>query len=245
MDALYEEKYHKIEEEEYWWFISRRDMILRLIRKMNLNKNAKILEIGCSGGPLIKLLNKEGFLNITGIDVSESGINLCKKRGIDNVKVMDGTKTFFDDNEFDLVIASDVLEHIKEDNDALSDWYRILKPNGKLIVFVPAFNFLWTVHDEINHHYRRYSRNELKKKVIENNFKLKKSSYWNFFIFLPVSLLRLFQNLQKRKNKKEDQLYEVNSIVNKILIGLLKIENIFLSFFNFPFGVSVFVVCEK
>lgn len=244
MDASYELKYHKLEEKN-WWFISRRDMILQLMKKININKNAKILEMGCSGGPLIQFLTQNGFQNIIGIDISKSAIELCKNRGIKHVEVMDGAKTRFKDNEFDLVIASDILEHIKNDSAALSEWHRILKPNGKLIVFVPAFNFLWSNHDEINHHYRRYSKTQLKKGIEKANFRLDDISYWNFSLFFPSSILRIFQHLQSDSNEKRDQLYELNHLVNKILIDLLKVENWFLKFFNFPLGVSVFAVCRK
>lgn len=91
MDVNYESKYHKLEEEN-WWFVSRRRMILQLILENGLKHNANILEIGCSGGPLIKFLYQKGFVNITGIDISLNAINLCKKRGIKNVKIMNGKK---------------------------------------------------------------------------------------------------------------------------------------------------------
>lgn len=239
MDKSYEIKYHKLEEKN-WWFKARRNTILHLIQKIGVNKNAKILDIGCSGGLLIKFLAHKGFLNIYGIDISENAIDLCKERGIKNVKVMDGTKLLFNDNEFDLVIASDVLEHIEEDSAALLEWYRVLKPNGKLIVMVPAFDFLWSSHDKINHHYRRYPKLDLKKKVKKANFKIMRISCWNFFLFFPTVVVRLLQRFYNKKNELKDQLYQVNPLINKILANLLKVEDWFLNFLNFPLGVSIF-----
>ena len=109
MKKLYEIKYHLLEE-KHWWFKGRRDIIFRLIK--NLNKKSKILEIGCSGGPLLKFLNKHGFNNTFGIDISKDAILYCKKKGLENVFFMDGTKTKFKNNFFDLIISSDSLEHI-------------------------------------------------------------------------------------------------------------------------------------
>ena len=245
MDKLYESKYHRLET-NYWLFIARRDAVINLIKEIGIDKTDKILDIGCSGGPLINLLKENGFTNTYGIDISADAINLCKKRGINNVTVMDGTKTLYKDEEFDTIIASDILEHIKNDDSALSEWYRLLKPNGKLILFVPAFDFLWSDHDEINNHFRRYNKSSLIKKLKESQFKLHRISYWNFTLFFPTYLLRMFQHfLLKKRGEPKDQLYELNSLANGILIALLKTENLFLKYFNFPIGVSIFTICGK
>jgi len=245
MDKSYESKYHLLEESN-WWFVARRDIILKLIKKLDLKKNAKILEIGCSGGPLLKFLKQNGFLNIYGIDISASAIDLCRMRRIKNVAVMDGAKTQFKNGEFDLIIASDILEHINVDTSALSEWYRLLKPNGRLIIFVPAFNFLWSTHDETNYHYRRYSKSLLLKKLEKANFKINRSSYWNFCLFFPTAAMRILQRFSvKKKSKTKDQLYKLTPLVNNGLIILLKVENWFLKFLNFPIGVSIFAICKK
>ena len=244
MDKSYELKYHKLEE-DYWWFVGHRDIIYKLIN--NYDKNAKILEIGCASGSLLKLLEIKGFKNIYGIDISEEAIKLCKKKGIRNCYVMDAVNMKFKDEEFDLIIAADVLEHIKDHSIALNEWKRVLKKNGKMIVFVPAFKFLWSDHDDINHHYRRYSKGELVKALNDSNFNIIRSSYWNFFLFFPVGLFRILKRSFKirNKNEKKDQLYELNPFINKIFIGLLKFENSLIMMLNFPIGVSVFVIAKK
>lgn len=245
MDASYESKYHNIEK-DYFWFQARRDMTLRLINKLRVNKDSKILEIGCSGGHLIKLLENKGYKNVYGIDVSKKGINLCKQKGIKNCFIMDAVKTRFKDYTFDLIIASDILEHIEKDDMALLEWSRILKPNGILIVFVPAFKFLWSEHDEINYHYRRYSSHSLTFALRKADFSISRISYWNFLLFFPVSFDRILHRVLMSKNRvKKDHLYSVNPAINKILSAVLIFENKFLQIFNFPFGVSVFAVAEN
>jgi len=243
MDKSYEAKYHKAEEMQ-WWFRSRRDIIFRLIRREN--KNSKILDVGCSSGPLMSLLRRRGFNNISGIDLSDKAIESCKNKGIKNSFVMDCAKMSFKDNEFDIIIASDILEHIDDEDQALSELNRVLKPNGKLVIFVPAFNLLWGMHDEINHHRRRYSKRYLVKVLRKNNFIIKRSSFWNISLFFPGSIVRLLQRvIPKKISKKNDQLYVVNYMTNNLLMRIFKLENKFLQNFNLPFGLSVFAIAVK
>jgi len=245
MKRSYKLKYHKLEK-NHWWFKARRDAIFRLIQQINLDNNAKILDIGCSGGPVMQFLKKKGYGEIYGIDISKNAVRLCQKNKIKNVSVMDGAKPSFSNEKFDLIIASDILEHIKNDSSALVEWKRILKPGGKLIVFVPAFNLLWSRHDELNHHCRRYEKSELVKLLKKVNLKIRRSSYSNFSIFIPIALVRLYQRyFLKQKGGEDNQLSKINPQINGVLTIVLKIENLLLKFIDFPVGVSVFVVGEK
>ncbi|MFC7666772.1 class I SAM-dependent methyltransferase [Hymenobacter humi] len=106
-------------------------------------------------------LRAAGYTDLTGIDVSAPAIELAVARGVPNVSVMDGAALEFATARFDVVIASDVLEHIEDEAKALSEWNRVLKPGGQLLVFVPAHAYLWSEHDVVNHHFRRYSRQGL------------------------------------------------------------------------------------
>ncbi|MBU0532196.1 class I SAM-dependent methyltransferase [Candidatus Micrarchaeota archaeon] len=239
MDKQYEKKHHALEK-THWWFIARCDIIKRLLKASN--KNLKILDLGCGGGSLLLSLQKQGFSNIHGIDLSENAIKLCKSSGLPNVSLMNGEQMKFKDNSFDFIIVSDVLEHIKDDKAALSESFRILKSSGKIIVFVPAFDFLWSGHDDVNLHYRRYSAQTLNNKLESAGFQISRTSYWNFFLFIPAFLLKF---LQKFSKKTTDQLYESNPLVNFLLIKLLFFENFLLEYINFPFGVSVFSIAEK
>lgn len=243
MDKAYETKYHRIEE-DYWWFAGRRDIISRIVGAFD--KRSAMLDVGCSGGALLKDLKACGYDGLYGIDISEKAIDLCRKRDVGRALVMDGARLGFGNEKFDVVIVSDVLEHIGEDAAALAEWNRVLKKGGVLIVFVPAFGFLWSEHDDVNHHCRRYSRPGLTRLLKEANFRVCSSSYWNFTLFFPTSVLRIFQRLLlNRKRDKRDHLYNVNPGVNSFLTRLLKIENLISMKAGFPFGVSVFAVAVK
>ncbi len=196
---------------------------------------------------LMLFLKKHGFENINGIDISKNAVELCRKKGLTKVFVSDAVNTGLKNQQFDLIIASDILEHIRDDEKALIEWHRILKPHGRLLIFVPAFNFLWSKHDEVNHHFRRYSGSRLKQLLKKTHFEIERTSYWNFSLFLPTSLFRISQRIFSSNFKKNtNQLFEVNTLINKFLEFILKFENrLLLAGINFPFGVSLFALAKK
>ncbi|MDR9410892.1 MAG: class I SAM-dependent methyltransferase [Balneolaceae bacterium] len=151
MDPLYEEKYHE-RERNYWWFKARREAIYKLLNFYNIKYNSKILDIGCSSGLLLEELYQHGYPknNLYGIDISKDAVNIAKSNGFENVQIMDGSELTFKNESMDVIISSDSLEHIKWDKTALKQWHQCLRPGGMLVVFVPAFNCLWSEHDEIN-----------------------------------------------------------------------------------------------
>ena len=246
MDKDYEIKYHA-EEEKNWWFVSRRNVILKLLKRTD--KSAKILDIGCGGGPLLLYLKAAGFTNVYGLDFSEEAVAKCVERGLSNVYVMDGHSPKFEPESFDIIIASDSLEHLKNEMQALHNWHSILKSTGSLIIFVPAFMYLWSEHDIINHHYRRYTSGNLKSKVESEGFLVTKKSYWNFFMFFPTTIVRLVQKLKgsfvKSPKKPKDQLPKTGRLLNRLLITLLDLENIFFVSTGLAVGVSAFVLAKK
>ncbi len=241
MDKSYEAKYHTLEE-RHWWFASRRDMVLRLIG--DISPDTAILEVGCSGGPLLLKLAEMGCTDLTGIDVSDAAIELSHKRGFENTSVMDGANLTFDDQRFDLLIASDVLEHIEDHERALAEWYRVLRPGGRAIIFVPALQWLWSKHDTINHHYRRYRSSSLSKVSEAAGFKVKRNGYWNVGLLPTVALYRKLENLLA-KNQDDDNLNVVPGPLNGLFKTYMMLENAIIQRVRLPLGVSTFVVLEK
>ncbi|WP_089333214.1 class I SAM-dependent methyltransferase [Hymenobacter mucosus] len=245
MHSDYEATYHQIEE-GHWWFQARRGMVFQLIQELQLPKSASILEIGCSGGPLLLALRQAGYTNLTGIDISAQGVQLAKQRGFEHVAVMDGAKLEFADASFDLVIASDVLEHIENENQALQEWKRVLRPGGQLIVFVPAFQFLWSSHDDVNQHFRRYSSQQLSTAIAHNGLQQQRLSYWNSLLFAPVALVRLLRKLLPgTEPSPSGDLQLLPAFLNTSLLSLLRTENRILRHLNLPVGVSVFALARK
>ena len=250
MDLTYEAKYHQLEE-QHWWFAGRRDAVYDLIQSLSLPTTAAILEIGCSGGPLMQRLRAAGYSDITGIDVSKSAIELAHARGVANASLMDGAALEFADARFDIVIASDVLEHIEDEARALREWARVLRPGGQMLVFVPAHAYLWSEHDVVNHHFRRYSRQGLVAALGRAGLRTQRRSFWNAAMYFPTATLRLGRRLltgpvstEKKPGSTGDLVY-VAGPVNKLLLQWVKMENWLLRYVNLPLGVSVFALAQK
>lgn len=247
MEKKFEKKY-LAQASSHWWTKARRDILLRMLHRYP--QNTRILDIGCGGGELLRDLRDLGFFNVTGVDISEESISFCKKQNSNSAYVMDANNLSFSDNSFDVIIASDILEHIKDDEPALREWKRVLAIKGVIILFVPAFMFLWSSHDEINHHYRRYTKNILKEKFIRNNFLVKKIGYWNFLLFAPIFLIRLLGFIFEflfRKKDKDDKISELGTdFLNSWLSLIVKIENILIQKgFLLPIGSSIYIVAKK
>lgn len=242
MEIEYEKKYHEVERDN-WWFVSRRRFLLDALK--TIPKDSKILDIGCSSGVFLKELEGIGFdmEQLYGIDISEKAIDNCKNNGLQNVFVMDAQKITLTE-KFDVIVASDCLEHLQDDTQAIKNWCHLLQTGGLMYVFVPAFQSLWSSHDEVNMHYRRYTNKELKNKLQSENLTVLKSSYWNFFLFVPLYFFRKIDTVLSRNKKKEGQIID-GTITNLFLLQLLLFENWLLKFINFPFGVSTFCIAKK
>lgn len=263
MDTGYERKYHQIEE-EYWWFQARRDIILRFLEKLDrrtparredIGHERRILEVGCSGGPLLAELARRGYRHLTGIDISADAIAEAKACGLTEVSVMDAANLTYPDASFDVVIASDILEHLADDQAALRHWRRVLAPQGILIVFVPAYQWLWSGHDVINHHQRRYTAGSLKR-VLQGTdaglasggrLEILRLSYWNAGLLAPVGAMRLLQRLRgDPQHQAKDALTPVPALANRLLTSWLSFENWLLAGgLSYPTGVSVMAMARK
>jgi SAM-dependent methyltransferase len=247
MKKEYEEQYHRLEE-NHWWFRGRRNLVHSLVVQANPDRQCRILEMGCSGGPLIQQFQADGYAQVTGIDISPEAIELCKQRGLADTHIMDAQQLTFADEQFDVITASDVLEHLADAPRAIREWHRLLKPGGLLIAFVPAFQFLWSEHDEANKHYKRYRAPEIEQLLRENGFVVERRGYWNFSLFFPVTLVRLLKRLlpRHRKEATEGDLFAVPALLNNSLTWVLGCENRWLRWGrNFPFGISVMAIGRR
>lgn len=248
MDKNYEEVYHN-EEETNWWFVARRDMLMKLLDKYKIPKDAKILDIGCAGAVFLTELKKQGYTDLYALDYSPEAIEVAKANGIHNAFVMDGHDPKFEPETFDVIISSDSLEHLEDDMKALRNWHTILKKNGTGFILVPAYNFLWSEHDDINYHFRRYTTKELKTKTLSVGYKVLDTNYYYSLIFIPTAMVRLTMKLFKKKKKPEEeangQILMLPSFVNKSLITFQKIENAISKHIRMPFGVSACVIVTK
>lgn len=186
------EEYSKIKKNN-WWFVTRNNFIYSLIKKHTSRDDIKILDAGCAQGNLLLYLNDKGFKNIYGMDMDKNLLKQFKDSGI-KAYAMDLRETDFDDETFDIIISSDIIEHIDNDMRAIHEMKRILKKNGIIIIFVPAFMSLWSYHDVINGHKRRYTLKELRNKVKDSGLDIEKS--------IILELFYVFTKFSGKKNKE-------------------------------------------
>lgn len=245
MDRSFYKNYFKIEKEHWLMKIRRtivQDSLDRYLGKAP--KHTKLLDFGCGSGIFVEELEKAGF-DAHGVDISDEAVRFGALQGIKNLSVIDSHKINFSDNTFDVVLSMDVLEHLEDEEWALKEIERILKPNGIFVVMVPAYMFLWGVQDEVAHHYRRYTKGSLLK-VVRDKTKLKtvRSSYFNTFLFAPIAIVRLVSRLFNIKGRESD--FDLNSpMLNKILFSIFNFERKILKKINFPFGVSILALFKK
>ncbi len=225
-------------------------MILVLIDQYVPQKlrKGRILDIGCGTGLMLKQLAE---LKPVGIDFSQLALEFTRQRNITNLVRGNVVQLPFKSNSLDLVLALDLMEHIKDDAALAREIHRVLAPGGCLVVTVPAHEFLWSDHDEALHHFRRYSYPGFKKLMKSAGLKPRKYSYGISFTYYPIVIFRMFQKtyqklfLGKRPREAKSHLIPLPTILNRLMIGLLQVEAKWLRKRNLPVGVSLMGVFQK
>ena len=235
---MWEEKdaFHiKGQDDGWWWGKARQEIVQQCMKKV-VTHDVNILEIGAGYGGMTGMLSSFGTVNA--IEPYAKAVSYLRAKL--KVKTFHGTfESFTGTEKYDVITCFDVLEHIEDDRQALAKMATLVNDKGLLVLTVPAFRFLWNRHDEINHHFRRYSKKELLKKI-PGNLKVKKASYFNTFLF-PVAIL---DKLVLSKNKRSYS-FNPNSVVNRVLYRIFSAEKPVLRFLNLPFGVSILLIAEK
>lgn len=171
----------------HWWYRARRDILADYIgRYAGLPKDARILEIGCGTGHNLPMLAAFGDVDAIEIDAAARDIasaRLGKPVGEAPLPELTGVP----ERSYDLIAVLDVVEHIEDDVAALAGMARRLKPGGKILVTVPAHQWMWSAHDVVNHHHRRYSKATLAKAIADAGLAHNGLRYFNSLLF-PAAL---------------------------------------------------------
>lgn len=231
-------------EKIHWWYKGLRDLVFYSIqRALDTKPEARILDAGCGTGFLTKSLEKYGIS--FGIDISDTAMELCRKRGAKRIVKGSVSALPYRDDSFNLVLLLDVLGHKAIDEaQAINEIYRVLKKGGILIINVAAHDYLWRNYDERWYWKHRYSKAELRDKLEKNKFKTITISYRCTFLF-PLLLFLKFTSGSFSKKRYIDDLKPPFWPLNALLYALLKIENSLLKVINMPIGTSLFCVLKK
>jgi len=177
-------------EADHWWFRGRRRLLGQLIRDLGLAKVDRVLDVGCGAGANLRLLSDLGMPSVVGLDRNLASIRFCREKGLGEIEQGDLRHLPFAAESFDLVLATDVLEHIDDDQLAVEEIHRVLRPGGTALLTVPAFPSLWGLQDEISHHHRRYQREPFLRIVERGGLIVDRSFYFNTLLFAPIWLAR-------------------------------------------------------
>lgn len=233
-------------EESHWWFVGRRRIIRSFIERLfpakaKSEKQVHILDVGCGTGANLEMLSEFGAAE--GVDVSPEALSFCEARGLKSVKLGAAEALPYDDNSFDLVTGLDVVEHLDDDLAGLKEMRRVLRRDGRSVLFVPAFMFLWGVQDDISNHRRRYTLKGLKQVVRAAGFEVERATYVNISFFTPILLGRLFMRATGLRPESENNI--TIGFLNGVLGKLFAAERGPLRHLNFPFGVSIICVARR
>ncbi len=228
MDKSYEEIYAVVEE-RHPWFVARRDLFTSLASS---DRQSRILDIGCGTGMFLVHLKSLGFESLAGVETSE---DLRTKFRDPSIEVL----AEIPDRVYDKVFLLDVLEHIEDDRGTLERIRGLLTPGGCFYLSVPAHPFLWSRHDDINQHQRRYRKAELHEKLESAGFHIHRLSYWNALMFPAIYLARRL----KLGDRSSD--FDLGNPMAWWLYGvILKLENWWVRRWPLPFGVSLIAVVK-
>jgi SAM-dependent methyltransferase len=224
-------------EQSHWWHIGRRRIIAQFVEEICRqvkDRRPRILDVGCGTGANLLLLSKYG--EAEGVDVSEDALAFCRARGLDRVRLGAGEELPYEDGTFDLVTALDVVEHMDDDLAGLREMRRVLRPGGRVLLFVPTFMFLWGLQDEVSNHRRRYRLPELRRVLEQAGFEIERSTYANITFFAPILLMRQLMRLAGIKTSSENNINV--PALNGVFGAILGAESTVLRYINLPFGVS-------
>ena len=228
-------------EKNHWWFLGRRAVVFDVLSRTRTS--GKLLDIGLGTGFNAKLFQKMGF-SVDGLDPAPEAIAFAKTTA-PGVSVIQAPfpSNEVQSNMYDVVAMLDVLEHLEDDTAALLDVKRVLKSGGIALITVPAFQFLWTKHDERAHHFRRYRKHELLRVVRAAGLELVSMSYYNFFLFPPIALVRVVSKLLK--HEEGNDFNKSPGSLNGLFAWLFGFERFLLRAVSLPFGVSLIVLARK
>ena len=245
MDAVEQEQMARMEE-QYWWHVGRRYIIRRFLEHyLGPEGSLDILDVGCGTGRNLDLLAQFG--RARGVEPEGPGLARCRERGLgeDVVKAGTATELPFDDDSFDLVTSFDVLEHLEDDGAGLDEIRRVLRPAGHVMLTVPAYRFLWSVHDEALGHRRRYVASEVHGKLNTAGFVVVRRSYAISFALPAIMGFRIAQGLVPAVAERGASYVEVPAAANRLLTGLLKLEGRLMGAIDLPLGASIIALARK
>lgn len=247
MDRTAYEAFAKLEHCHFWFVSRRRIFTAELDRALGANKARRVLEIGCGAGGMLAMLQPYG--DVTGLDIDHEYVEFCKDRGFTNVLCGSGYELPFKDGAFDLVCLFDTIEHIPDDEQALREVMRVLRPGGAVFVSVPAYQWLWSQNDITAHHFRRYTAGRMRKVMRAAGLVPERVSYFNTFLLPLIVPSVLWQKLRHKLGSLpagyNNMSVQLAPWLNGLFTAIMSGERHLLKWLSFPLGHSVFALARR
>jgi ubiquinone/menaquinone biosynthesis C-methylase UbiE len=243
MDVDYFARLYALEE-KHWWHSTRRRMVLaQLEDRYRGRQDLRLLDVGCGTGRMLSELGHFGAE--AGLDLSDEALAFCRRRGLDCVLKSSVLQLPFPDATFDVVTALDVIEHVEDHVGALRECRRVLKPGGRIFIFVPAHRWLWSLQDEVSHHFRRYTSRTLREATYAAGYRIERLTYMNAFLLPAILLGRLWLRLLLRFKDVTDENQLHPKWSNGLLSRLFGSEIPLLKRMDLPIGASLLCVALR
>jgi SAM-dependent methyltransferase len=241
MDRDYERQTHEAED-RHWWYRGRRRVLDGVLADLGLPTPARILDAGCGSGRNMVDLAHLGA--VTGVELSDTSVALARQRDVGDVIAGSVLEMPFPDHSFDLAVSLDVIEHLDDDLSALRELRRAVAPGGALLVTVPAYQWLWSGHDEINHHHRRYTRRTLQRVAEQAGWRQARTTYFNSLLLPAAIVLRVLDRVNRAKTTETSlDLWVPPEPLNWLLERPLTLESALISRgARIPAGLSLLAV---
>ena len=224
---------------QHWWYRARREVLAALIeRAVKPPKGARILEIGCGTGHNLAMLGQFG--HVDAIELDEAAREVASARlGRPVIGARLPELEGVPEAGYDMIALLDVLEHVEQDREALRSIARRLKPGGVILLTVPAFQWMWSAHDVVNHHKRRYSKRALRAAIADAGLKADFVGYFNSILF-PVAAAARLASRVTGKEESDDKLPPAP--INAAFKTLFGLERHAIARLPFTPGVSIAAV---
>jgi len=238
-DTAYRELYEV--EDRHWWIRGRWAVVEALLSRAQLPAVPRILDAGCGTGGNLKRYARLG--EAEGVEPFAEAVQLCRERGLESVTQAGLEELPYEDGRFDLIASTDVLEHIAAEQEALRELWRVAKPNGVLLLTVPAYMWMWSDADDNLHHQRRYTRPRLRQAVERCGWEPRIATYFNTLLLPPIALARL---LPQKSSGEQGDLDRTPAFLDDPLSLPMRFEaRLIRAGVSLPAGVSVGIVCRK
>ncbi|MCM8811733.1 MAG: class I SAM-dependent methyltransferase [Candidatus Omnitrophica bacterium] len=231
---------------DYFWLAGKRGLAWSVFRQINPDAaaNGKVLDIGC--GPGYAFAEAAGWGELYGLDPSREALLLCRQNSRQGARLVNGSaeRLPYKDGSFSVVIAFEIFEHLENDAAAIGECFRILQPGGWLIFTVPAFQWLWGDHDDLYFHKRRYTTGQMRRRLREAGFRVKRLTYCHALFTLPLWLTRRVKRWTANGTKRDD-FVRLSPRMNRFLTGVVLSESILLKQWDMPCGTSIIGIACK